>query len=156
MKLNANICGHDYWLLLGDDDEDALLPVHLVGVEQCDLPGELVLVDFVLRALGHLVLGYCDQGHILYHSIDQNVDSFHHLYDEERHHYGLTVLDGYHTASGGVFVHPDFTPVDHILLLECAFDCLNSSVFLASEAFCDLGIDSLHYIPANFYSAERE
>ena len=33
VKLKDNVYDHDYHLLLGDDDEDALLPVLLVGVE---------------------------------------------------------------------------------------------------------------------------
>ena len=77
MKLNANICGHDYCLLLGDDDEDALLSVHLVGVEQRDLAGGLVFVGFVLRILGHLALKHCDYGHINYHPDNLITVSFH-------------------------------------------------------------------------------
>ena len=135
VKLKANIFGHDYHLLLGDDDEDALLPVLLVGVEQCDLAGGLVFVGLVLRVLGHLTLKHCDYLHNYHHYADQITVSFHHLYDEERHHYG----------------HSNY----HLMFHRCGFDCLNFSIFVAGEAFCDLGIDYFlgHFlcIPANFY-----
>ena len=93
VKLKANIFGHDYHLLLGDDDEDALLPVLLVGVEQCDLAGELVLVGFVFRVLGHLELHLCDHVLFMINSSNLTPVSFHHLYDAERpgpDHTGIT------------------------------------------------------------------
>ena len=61
----ANDSGHDYQLLLGDNELDALLSVHLVVVEQRDLVGELVLVGFVLRILGHPVLKHNHHSTIL-------------------------------------------------------------------------------------------
>ena len=73
----ANDSGRDYQLLLGDDELDALLSVHLVVVEQRDLVGELVLVGFILRILGHPVLKHCDYGHINHHSTILIIVSFH-------------------------------------------------------------------------------